>query len=59
MDNCMYDELDRLQRIVDGKPPRKEITLSPDCMMTEAEVAEHTQRMLDAAIKKHGRVSGP
>ncbi len=51
MYNYDHDEIDRLQRIIDGKPPRKEITLPADALMTKDEVSKALKDAWNKAIK--------
>lgn len=47
-----HDEIDRLQRIIDGKPPRREITLPADALMTKEELTKSLKEAWDRAVRK-------
>ncbi len=52
MYNYDRDEIDRLQRIIDGRPPRKEITLPADAIMTRKEVSKSAMDAWKKAVRK-------
>ena len=47
MDDRTNDYIDELERKLAGKPPRKEITLPPDSIISAADVGKHMRKIWD------------
>lgn len=48
-----WDVVDELQRQLRGEPPRKEILLGPDALMTLDKVVKHVQCILKKKLDKY------